>query len=74
MTSIATSSRATPATRAAQSTAMLGTWVEAHSRTLPRATMAVQLTGSSAAWARNGARYSALTVRTAPSTSCAPVS
>ena len=52
MTSISTCSRPTPATRAATSTAMLGTWVEAHSLTLPSATWAVQLTGSMVACAR----------------------
>ena len=59
MTSIATSSLATPATLAAMSTAMLGTWVDTHNLTLPSLSWAVQLIGSIVAWARKGARYSA---------------
>jgi hypothetical protein len=74
ITSIVTSSLATPATLAATSTAMLGTWVEAHRCTLPSATRAVQFTGSIVAWARKGARYSAVIVFATLSTSWMPLS
>ena len=66
-----TASIAMSATCAAFQRASEGTWVEHQTLSLPSLNWAVQLTGSSAAWARNGTSYSASILRAAPASAAA---